>query len=810
MSQHLVIRAGRKRTATLVTDEPVGAEDLSNYRLLVAGFSTSNIVFLNLATGSDANSGATELLAKGTYAGAVAVAAGKKIRVVNNGAIISANITIPTEMKQGVTGSINGSLTAPLNTFTQAATPSFGADTVAGVTWSPELSLLCASGQNGKIATSPDGNVWTQRVSSFIAGDTINVVKWVQKFSLFYAFAYSGTILKMATSPDGITWTQNLSLSDEIKQINISSFVYADSIDTFLITGSNSSIAYSRDGINYFLAVNNFGTSTVNDVAWSPELSLFIAVSDLGQMEESVDGINWTLVPSAIFGASIILGVCWSGSKFCAVGGGGKIAYSSDGQVWFLANTPSFAGDQISKVIFIPELNAFISNGGINKMAQSPDANTWTQVVTPSFGVSGVQRIAWSPELRRAIAVGANKLAFSSAFTITISQSVSGFNVMACLYSGTITLSSCTFAQPSFTNQITVIQSRINYSETMIRANLFTVSKCLVKGNLFTVCTPVALGNVKINSVTSIEGIFILNASSTNFEQLRDNIVEGEMFAKFNILLSSGYYTGIRTNCLFDVNAFFTDPLLVDNIEGKLQYQSQGFMADSPAVSTSVFFVNSLGLPRNIGAWGQFETNIIYVFQRAFNFLLPSKTDSVLQIKHNRTNLHTAEDGTPDVVNNPSGIWEEIVLNCGALPQNAAGLPNHIEFVDYLESLIDMGVEITLDADYAPAASITTTAAAAIDGVYLDIIWAVIRSGDRITIAGVDYSVVYVVGTTRIVLSESLKSVVSNGQVIPVKTPVGYGAYQYAPQQDRKLSRWLYDRTDFLRGLTMRFVRKWV
>ncbi len=84
----------------------------------IPGYSSSNVIYLDTVSGNDSNDGSTELLAKLTYASA-ATAAGstKKIRVINDGAILTNNITKPTEAKAGIVASITGDQT-PLDTWT--------------------------------------------------------------------------------------------------------------------------------------------------------------------------------------------------------------------------------------------------------------------------------------------------------------------------------------------------------------------------------------------------------------------------------------------------------------------------------------------------------------------------------------------------------------------------------------------------------------------------------------------------------------------------------------------------------------------
>ena len=117
LTQRIRLRFDRKKVGSPTLNSQPGAHTGTS-RLYIPGYSDSNIVYLDTVSGNDGNSGATELLAKLTYASA-ATAAGstKKIRVINSGAAFTANITKPTEMKRGLLGTITGSALANIDNF---------------------------------------------------------------------------------------------------------------------------------------------------------------------------------------------------------------------------------------------------------------------------------------------------------------------------------------------------------------------------------------------------------------------------------------------------------------------------------------------------------------------------------------------------------------------------------------------------------------------------------------------------------------------------------------------------------------------
>jgi hypothetical protein len=290
---------------------------------------------------------------------------------------------------------------------------------------------------------------------------------------------------------------------------------------------------------------------------------------------------------------------------------------------------------------------------------------------------------------------------------------------------------------------------------------------------------------------------------------IESNIVEGGVIAAFPVTVRSGNYRGAHANAVFQSSCTFTDPRFVDLMDYKPQYASQGFIANSPMVQKSPEYLNSLGQRRDLGAWSAYETNVEYRYNRAFRFLKPSK-EQVKHIKHNRADLHVSIDGTPDVAIDPAGRWEELVLSYRALPnEDRHNVQNHIAFVDYMESLIDSTVSIDFDPNYTPALTVITAAAHTAGDVVLSHNASTVREGDVIVIDGVQYFVLYTPSNTRAVLDKPLHIGLASGVTLQVLSTSTYGEWVFIPQSERSLSRWYESATDWLSGLTLRFVRRW-
>ena len=144
--------------------------------------------------------------------------------------------------------------------------------------------------------------------------------------------------------------------------------------------------------------------NTWNSVCWSPQLMLFIAVSDsqITYVLRSSNGINWIFTPAQTGSWS---SVCWSPqlALFVAVSSSGTTMWSSNGINWTFG-TP-FA-NKWNDVCWSPELGLFVavaSTGTSNRVITSTNGKAWIRETNIPNG--SWKAIAWSPELKIFVAV---------------------------------------------------------------------------------------------------------------------------------------------------------------------------------------------------------------------------------------------------------------------------------------------------------------------------------------------------------------------------------------------------------------------
>ena len=285
------------------------------------------------------------------------------------------------------------------------------------VLWSPQLSRFVAVGSQAstfQLLTSEDGIAWTPQ-----AVPPVNFwrdIAWSPQLGLFVVIAKLGSASRLLTSPDGIVWTtqavpfpaHHLNAVAWSPQLGLFAVVVSD-VDA----GSPGNLyraMTSSDGVHW--TAHMAPVSMWRSLVWSPELSLFVAVSSAGldnfRIMTSPDGVHWIRrLANSCFWYSVV----WSAELhlFVAVAFGGadteRVMTSSDGVVWESAE--GIGSNQWLTVEWSPALGVFMAASfaaGPDQTMYSADGKTWTLQSTNTgarwWGLS------WSPELGIFVAVG--------------------------------------------------------------------------------------------------------------------------------------------------------------------------------------------------------------------------------------------------------------------------------------------------------------------------------------------------------------------------------------------------------------------
>ena len=251
------------------------------------------------------------------------------------------------------------------DTFSQVAT-------IAGLVLNTNIvsagTIFAVGATNGKVSVSNDKVTWTAGTTA-LTGSPNAVYGLAYGLGLLVAVGQGG---KIATSPDGNTWTQRTSGSTQ--QLNSVSFVNG----LFLVVGAAGTILSSPDAINW--------TTRTSGVAASLEAStfgngLYVAVGGNGTILTSPNLTAWTARTSGT--TQQLFDAIYSTAGFLIVGNGGiaRISAANSGTTWNASATG------ISGLIYSAAFDQTQQNKYIAAVANSTSALKGIRTLPTQFQV---------------------------------------------------------------------------------------------------------------------------------------------------------------------------------------------------------------------------------------------------------------------------------------------------------------------------------------------------------------------------------------------------------------------------------------
>jgi hypothetical protein len=261
---------------------------------------------------------------------------------------------------------------------------------------------------NGEGMTAPSGKVfvgWKAGETVYAAGDSYTVTGDVTFIAQWDFITYTVSFDKGSgggTAPAGRTVNGMMTLPDETGMTAPSGklfvgwktgeMVYAAAA-FYMVTGDVTFTAQWAIPTPNWTAVadSTFGNTTIFDIAWGN--NKFVAVGGSGRMGYSTGGETWTAVSDSAFGTTVIDAIAWGNNRFVAVGLSGKMAYSADGETWTAVSDSTFGGEYIRGIVW--GNNRFVAVGTSGKTAYSADGESWTAVSDSALGTAIFNDIAW-------------------------------------------------------------------------------------------------------------------------------------------------------------------------------------------------------------------------------------------------------------------------------------------------------------------------------------------------------------------------------------------------------------------------------
>jgi hypothetical protein len=213
------------------------------------------------------------------------------------------------------------------------------------------------SDQTVCIATSPDGMTWTDASNNPFSGGQVCGISWSASASQWVAVGtnnFSGSTVCIATSPDGMTWTESsnnpfsggFGIGIESSSSSVTNYVLQKAVPYLCVDVASGQLLYSGDGVKWVAStiIQTTGILAYGNDMWLAEGDFTSGDGSVGQIYYSSDGFNWksSLTFPATGGMNALLyrnGI-WLAGTAAAGQSIPVIYYSVDGLIWAPANSP--------------------------------------------------------------------------------------------------------------------------------------------------------------------------------------------------------------------------------------------------------------------------------------------------------------------------------------------------------------------------------------------------------------------------------------------------------------------------------------
>lgn len=685
-------------------------------------------------------------------------------------------------------------------------------------------------GSDGNFQVSIDGgSTWTKITGGFGSAKMESLV-YSDSLGLWVCIGQDSNNAAIVTSPDATTWTTRTKANNAIGNIAWGS-------DRFVIAaGANNLIQWSTNGIEWVAATGAFtGILAGNGIAYNEASELFVAIGggtsggNAYEIQISPDGADWELRTKpagwttgkmdSIFFDSVI-------NRMTIVGQGGRIATSSSGTSWTFDDGSATA------------VNLVVAGGGdgvIFTNAESKDVQVATELTNINADLSGFILDGLVVELDALLkncTLDGGSFKLKNNFKL-LNNNGSGITITGKPSKPGMLISTCEFLFTSMVIQLLSVDD-FTIENCKLQSNGITVIlggsgiavSIFIKNNLI-ISAPnndaLALVGYAADAVsylvshnTIIGNVSVANDGGlvSNFEKFRDNIIElHTIFSAIqNVLVESG---NVRGGALSGVTlapaVSIIDPLFkIDPPDYELRRLSEGELSDSPLIGKSVFETYlHLGnpFPRDLGAYNLNNENTSTKFLSGMPMPKP-KNGGILHEIRNSFNFNIPKSGNPQQVNRPDERIEIIeIVYKGTVDSRVR------QFIDQLESLIDLTVFLNMDQQTIPGITFTANGVQTAGSFVLDIDPVNIPIGSRFSYNDIDYWVTNRDTTEPtdaniLVLSRKLVDLMPGGTVIKIFDSPGQGEFQYLQQENKKEVQDLSRIDNTRSGLRLMFIRK--
>ena len=434
-----------------------------------------------------------------------------------------------------------------------------------------------------------------------------------------------GSQSSMTYSYDGINWYNGNPIfnSGQSNGVAYNDNYEGKSMWVAVGNGSDNNIAYSLDGINWIGCGTIFNSNGLLCIAYNSTKGMWIAggssYSGGYNLVYSYNGINWTPIINELLVNVTIKTICWSGSVWLAGGtsgvGSALMIYSNDGINWLNINVSNIFTTTINTIC--SNGNMFIAGGiGISSIAYSYDGIDWNMYAKNLLDGS-VESIAWNGSIW--VATGNGTLYYAIYSTNGIVW-IASSNQFSNSYAKSVTWNGSMFV--GITTSGYIVYSidgniwntgnqginKLNNNGTFIASSIVLPIKNSRLPNTLNITNGVMYGNVFYSGINGGSTLFVNTVGDGNPPT---NYITTSNEQNISITVSVWFNSNDSTN--FQTVLSFTEPTLIQT-DTYLNYNASNRSIDIGTISVGISSNYNSVLPNT---WN----HVAFTFDASYNLI---------------------------------------------------------------------------------------------------------------------------------------------------------------------------------------------
>lgn len=212
----------------------------------------------------------------------------------------------------------------------------------------------------------------------------LGVIKDMEYIESLNRYIFVGDCMEGTYNPNSLTYCDNDDFWHGQRTsitASLESIAFSKNLNLFVTVGESGTILTSSNGADWTSRTSGT-TNNLKKIIWIEDLSLFVVVGDSGTILTSSDGVNWIVCETGYTNNIDSVAYSKDMSQIVAISGAyAKVILSFTGENWSVREFQGTGGNLCKNLYFVDDLGLFIYVG-YNRMLISSDAINWNPHIT--------------------------------------------------------------------------------------------------------------------------------------------------------------------------------------------------------------------------------------------------------------------------------------------------------------------------------------------------------------------------------------------------------------------------------------------